>query len=220
MQRASKLIGMPVRNMQDERIGKVENLEVDLAAGRVVEVIVASGGFLGLDNEFSAIPPQAFHQGTESNALVLDTTKEALSGAPHYKSSQWENASNPEQVEGVYHAYNVNPYFDTNAPDNTAQNVRDHSNATLTPLNQGTSAADVETSRQIRKAIIAADGLSVNARNVKIITIDGRVTLRGPVNSEDEKRRIGDIAAQVASPANVDNQLQVQNLSPTSSAKP
>jgi osmotically-inducible protein OsmY len=51
--------------------------------------------------------------------------------------------------------------------------------------------------------------MSVNAKNVKIITIAGRVTLRGPVNTTEEKRLIGDIADRIARPENVYNQLEV-----------
>jgi osmotically-inducible protein OsmY len=52
--------------------------------------------------------------------------------------------------------------------------------------------------------------MSVNAQNVKIITVDGRVTLRGPVNTAEEKRLIGEIANRIAHAGNVDNQLEVQ----------
>ena len=52
--------------------------------------------------------------------------------------------------------------------------------------------------------------MSTNAKNVKIITMDGQVTLRGPVNSAEEKRQIGDIANRIAQAANVNNQLEVQ----------
>jgi osmotically-inducible protein OsmY len=51
--------------------------------------------------------------------------------------------------------------------------------------------------------------MSVNARNVMIITIDGQVTLRGPVNTAEEKRLIGAIADKIAKSGNVDNQLEV-----------
>lgn len=78
-------------------------------------------------------------------------------------------------------------------------------------LGQSNSATDVEITRQIHNQIMANDSLSADSRNVKIITVDGRVTLRGPVNSEEEKQRIGDIAIKAASPANVDNQLQVKD---------
>jgi len=78
------------------------------------------------------------------------------------------------------------------------------------------AGADIDTTAQIRKEIIAADGMSVNAKNVKIITMDGHVTLRGPVNSENEKRQIGDIADRIAQSSNVDNQLEVTQITTSS----
>jgi len=98
----------------------------------------------------------------------------------------------------------------TKAVDNTERNIRDRDKATLTPINQGTSQADVNTTAQIRKEIIANENMSVNAKNVKIITNAGKVTLRGPVNTEEEKRAIGEIATRVASAENVDDQLEVK----------
>jgi osmotically-inducible protein OsmY len=98
----------------------------------------------------------------------------------------------------------------TSEPDNTARNVRDRNNSTLTPLAQGNSKADVATTAQIRKEILAGKDMSVSAKNVKIITIDGHVTLRGPVNTAEEKRLIGEIADRIARSENVNNQLEVK----------
>jgi hyperosmotically inducible protein len=207
VEKASKLIGLAVRNPQEEKIGKVDNLMVDLEAGRIVEVVVSSGGFLGVGDALSAVPPSAFHYDAAQSVLHLDTTKEALSKAPHFKSSEWPNLGDPAYATRVYRSYRVEPYFATDA-DNTARNVRDRESGQLTPLDQGSSPADLEASRLIRKSIIDQKGLSVNARNVKIITINGRVTLRGPVNTEEEKRAIEVIAKRVSS--NVDNQLEVK----------
>ena len=61
----------------------------------------------------------------------------------------------------------------------------------------------------IRKRVVDTK-MSVNAQNVKIMTQDGKVTLRGPVKSEDEKIQIDKIAHEIAGPANVDNQLEIQ----------
>jgi len=228
IQRADKFIGTTVRNMQNERLGRVDDLIVDLRSGRIAEVVIASGGFLGVRDEYSSVPPQSFRQGAEADTVMLDTTKEALANAPHFMSSQWDNAETPEYVTTVYQSYNVTPYFDATGNDlnkgadrlehndNTAVNAQDRSGATLTPINQGTSEADMDTTRQIRRQVMQAEGLSVNARNCKIITLDGKVTLRGTVNTDDEKRIIGDIAAKVASRANVDNQLMVENTARTS----
>ena len=90
------------------------------------------------------------------------------------------------------------------------RNVRDRNDRSLTPLNQGNSKADVATTAQIRKEIIATKDMSVNGKNVKVITIDGRVTLRGPVGTSEEKRLIGEIASNLVQVANVDNQLEVK----------
>ena len=213
VEKASKVIGMSVKNLQDEKLGKVDNLLVDLASGRIVQVIVSSGGFLGLGDELSAVPPAAFRFNTERDEVRLDVTKDALAKAPHFKKTDWPNVDDPVYVEGVYRAYRVEPYFSTNATadaDNTSRNVRDRSDRTLTPLDQGSSDADVGLSRRIRKDILAREGLSSNARNVKIITINGRVTLRGPVKTEEEKRLLGEIATGLTGAGSVDNQIEVE----------
>jgi len=203
------------------KLGKVGNMLLDLGSGRVVAVIVSSGGFLGLGDELGAMPPSAFRFSPDRDTLQLDASKEMLSSAPHFKANQWPDFDQPSYAEGVYRAYRVEPYFSTDVtrdrenaratePDNTGRNVRDRDERTLTPLKQGNSKADVTTTAQIRKEIMAANNLSVNARNVKVITLDGRVTLRGPVKTAEEKRHIGEIAERIAHSGNVDNQLEVK----------
>src|ERR1039457_3690429 len=156
LQKASKLMGTPVNNLQDEKLGKVENLLVDLPAGRLVTVIVSSGGFLGMGDELSAVPPSALRFTPDRGTLQLDTSKEMLASAPHFKANQWPNFNEPSYTHGVYRAYNIEPYFTAAGPtdaDNTRRNVRDRDDRTLTPLNQGNGKADVSTTAQIRKEI-------------------------------------------------------------------
>ena len=213
VQKASKIIGTPVKNLQDEKLGKVENLLVDVSSGRVLAVVVSSGGFLGMGDELSAIPPTALRFTTDRDTLQIDASKELLSSAPHFKANEWPDVSQPSYAEGVYRAYRVEPYFTTNVTaelDATASTVRDGDSRALTPLDQGNSKADVATTTQIRKEILAGEKMSINAKNVKIITVDGRVTLRGPVDSAEEKRLIGEIADRIARSENVDNQLEVR----------
>jgi osmotically-inducible protein OsmY len=93
--------------------------------------------------------------------------------------------------------------------DNTGRNVRDRGE-TVTPTDQGGSAADRELTANIRKAIVDDDNLSTNAKNVKIVTRDGQVTLRGPVKSTAEKAAIEAKATQVAGVKRVDNQLEIE----------
>jgi osmotically-inducible protein OsmY len=94
--------------------------------------------------------------------------------------------------------------------DNTGKNVRDRGDDTLTPTDQGGSAADRDVTAKIRKAIVDDDNLSTNAQNVKIITRDGAVTLRGPVKSAAEKDAVAAKAQQVAGVKRVDNQLEIE----------
>ena len=94
--------------------------------------------------------------------------------------------------------------------DNTARNERDRNSATQLPTDQAENDADREVSANVRKAIVGDDSLSVNAQNVKIVTSNGNVTLRGPVKTEREKESIEAKAKQVAGVHGVTNLLEVE----------
>jgi len=98
---------------------------------------------------------------------------------------------------------------DEAAPDNTGVNKRDRHTAAKTPIDQNENKPDVDRTADIRKRVLNRENMSVNARNVKIITADGKVTLRGPVDSQEEKDIIEGIAQEVAGKENVDNQIEV-----------
>ena len=94
--------------------------------------------------------------------------------------------------------------------DNTGRNVRDRDDRTLTPTDQGNSESDRDITAQIRREIVANDALSTNAHNVKIITMDGVVTLRGPVKTTQEKVTVGAVAQRASGVTRVDNQLEIE----------
>lgn len=96
------------------------------------------------------------------------------------------------------------------APDNTGRNVRDRGGATLTPGDQSETQVDRTLTQQIRQAVVADKSLSTTAKNVKIITVNGVVTLRGPVNSPQEKETIEATAQHIAGTNSVDNQLEIK----------
>lgn len=97
-----------------------------------------------------------------------------------------------------------------NDADNTGRNERDREGTTVTPMDQGESAGDLAITQQIRKAVVANDALSTNAQNVKIITRDGVVTLRGPVKTVAEKVEIGSLASKASGVKQVDNQIEIE----------
>ncbi|MES1179479.1 MAG: BON domain-containing protein [Myxococcales bacterium] len=94
--------------------------------------------------------------------------------------------------------------------DNTRVNRRDRGGATLTPMDQGPSDADRKITRDIRQAVMNDSALSFTAKNVKIITVGGRVTLRGPVKTEAERTAIESAARKVVgNGALVESQLEL-----------
>ena len=93
------------------------------------------------------------------------------------------------------------------APDNSKEN-QEHAAATAD--SQSNASADRATTAKVRKAIMADKSLSTYAHNVKVITSNGQVILKGPVNSEQEKQQIVSDASAVVSAQNVTNQLTVK----------
>ena len=99
---------------------------------------------------------------------------------------------------------------DTPDADNTGKNERDRSGETQTSGDQSNSKDDVNTTAAIRRAVVKDDSLSAMAKNVKIITANGTVTLRGPVKDDAEKTKIAELAQSAAGNAKIDNQLEVK----------
>jgi osmotically-inducible protein OsmY len=98
----------------------------------------------------------------------------------------------------------------TTNPDNTATNERDRSGETKTSGDQSNSSADLKITQAIRQALMKDGELSSTAKNIKIITANGQVTLRGPVKTAQEKSKIDQLAKSAASGAKIENQLDVK----------
>ena len=96
-------------------------------------------------------------------------------------------------------------------PDNTDKNERDRSGETKNSGDQSNSSQDIKITGDVRRAIVKDNSLTSTAKNVKIITAGGIVTLRGPVNSAEEKSKIEQLATAAAGGAKVDNQLEVKD---------
>ena len=95
--------------------------------------------------------------------------------------------------------------------DNTALNQRDRSGETATSGDQANSSGDLKITQAIRQALVKDGELSTNAKNIKVITANGQVTLRGPVNNAQEKAKIDQIAKSAGAGAKIVDQLDVKN---------
>ncbi len=105
------------------------------------------------------------------------------------------------------------------APDNTKVNKRDRSKAEPTSDQAKENRTDREMMQQIRKAVAGDKSLSSYAHNVKIVAQNGKVTLKGPVRSEEEKQAVEAKAVEVAGAGNVTNELTVKPESGNSRAE-
>ncbi|MDO8846364.1 BON domain-containing protein [Methylicorpusculum sp.] len=102
----------------------------------------------------------------------------------------------------------TSPIQAESALENSEINVRDKDNATLTPEDQKETEGDITITAAIRQAVVKDESLSVNAQNIKIITRNGVVTLRGPVETEAESIKLQKIAVETSGVVKVDNQLE------------
>ena len=94
--------------------------------------------------------------------------------------------------------------------ENTERNARDSGNATLTPEDQKETSGDIDLTAAIRRSVVRNKSLSLDAQNAKIITRNGVVTLRGPVENSAEKAKLQKIAQKTRGVKRVDNQLEIK----------
>ncbi|HEV8112339.1 MAG TPA: BON domain-containing protein [Planctomycetota bacterium] len=97
------------------------------------------------------------------------------------------------------------------AADNTKMNSRDRSGASVTPIDQSESSEDRALTQAVRQSLMEDASLSLNAKNVKVVSRDGKVTLRGVVESQAEKASIESKVKALAGVAECDDQLEVKS---------
>jgi hyperosmotically inducible protein len=147
----------------------------------------------------------------DRSAVPAGTPKSADTKSADTKSADNKSADNKSADNKPAQPSAANAPNDQHASDNTARNKRDRDDATLTPPDQSNAAGDRDLTAKIRRAVMDADGLSFTARNVKIITTDGKVTLRGPVKTPAEKSRVEEVARKAAGTTPVVSQLEIEH---------
>ncbi|PXX98437.1 PRC-barrel domain-containing protein [Halomonas sp. LBP4] len=102
---ASTITGDDVCNMQDEKIGKIHDVMLDMAEGKIRYAVLASGGFLGMGDRLFAVPWKALKQDKENKRFMLDVDAERLKNAPGFGKDQWPNMADAtwnSTVESYY----------------------------------------------------------------------------------------------------------------------
>ncbi|MDZ7750603.1 MAG: PRC-barrel domain-containing protein [Gammaproteobacteria bacterium] len=102
---ASSITGDEVCNMQDETLGKIQDIMLDTRDGSVRYAVLASGGFLGVGDRLFAIPWKALKQDKRNKRFMLDVDADRLKNAPGFDKDNWPNmadASWNSSVESYY----------------------------------------------------------------------------------------------------------------------
>jgi hyperosmotically inducible periplasmic protein len=169
--------------------GVTAERETDLARSPENDVEQPSSYQQGVNASNEASPQPIKNASPEPNHVALITTATASASVPL-----------PPRA----------PTATPVAADNTRVNERDRSGESLTPTDQGGSEADRRMTQLVRQAVVKDDSLSFTAKNVKIITQNGKITLRGPVNTTQERTTIESAARKVAGTYQIDNLLEVK----------
>lgn len=88
---AATITGDDVCNMRDEKLGKIEDVMVDVADGKIRYAVLASGGFLGMGDRLFAVPWKALKLDKEHKRFMLDVDAERLKDAPGFDKDHWPN---------------------------------------------------------------------------------------------------------------------------------
>ena len=94
--KASGIIGMEVRNKENQKLGEVKDLVMDMNAGRLSYAVLSVGGFLGVGEKLIALPPGALKVAGDGEYLLLDADKSKIQSAPGFAATAWPAPNDPE----------------------------------------------------------------------------------------------------------------------------
>jgi sporulation protein YlmC with PRC-barrel domain len=109
---ASTLTGDEVVNRQQEKLGRVEEIMLDVPTGRIAYAVLASGGFLGIGDKLFAVPWSALTLDTANKCFVLDVAKERLEQAPGFDKDRWPSMADADWARELHTYYRVRPYWE------------------------------------------------------------------------------------------------------------
>lgn len=105
---ASTITGTSVENLQGDNIGDIYDLMIDLERGEILYAVLSHGGFLGMGNDYFAIPMQALMFSDRDEDLIkVDVDKQILENAPGFNKDDWPAHSNTEFTNSVYSHYGI-----------------------------------------------------------------------------------------------------------------
>lgn len=109
---ADTLIGNDVCNQNDEDLGDIKEIMLDVSSGRVAYAVLSFGGFLGMGEKLFAVPWSALTLDTVNKRFVLAVDKDRLSQAPGFDKDNWPDMQDPTWSQEIHAYYGTKPYMD------------------------------------------------------------------------------------------------------------
>jgi sporulation protein YlmC with PRC-barrel domain len=109
---ASSFEGETVVNNQGETVGEIEEVMLDVRAGRIAYAVLSVGGFLGIGEKYFAIPWRAFTMDTDNHRFILDVDKQRLENAPGFDKDHWPSMADQSWATQVHTYYSTRPYWE------------------------------------------------------------------------------------------------------------
>lgn len=109
----NQLLGMQVENVNNQPIGKISNVVVDMAQGRLLYVVFSPNSSLNLGNDLYAMPSDAFTLSSDRQHLVTGVDMQKLAGAPHFSPNSWPSLTDANFASQVYQYYGKQAYFNS-----------------------------------------------------------------------------------------------------------
>ena len=109
---ADTLLGNDVFNAQDEDLGDIKEIMLDMRTGRVAYAVLSFGGFLGMGEKLFAVPWAALTLDTVNKRFVLDASKDRLESAPGFDKEDWPDMADTSWEKSIHEYYGTKPYTD------------------------------------------------------------------------------------------------------------
>ncbi|MES3024671.1 MAG: PRC-barrel domain-containing protein [Pseudomonadota bacterium] len=106
---ADTLIGDSVVNADDDNLGDIKEIMLDMRTGQVAYAVLAFGGFLGMGEKLFAVPWQALHLDTVNKRFVLNVEKDRLQNAPGFNKDAWPDMSDVGWSNQIHQFYGTDP---------------------------------------------------------------------------------------------------------------
>jgi sporulation protein YlmC with PRC-barrel domain len=204
---ANEIIGKKVKNLQDEDLGKVQDLIVNFDAGTAPYAVISHGGVLGAGRSKTAVPLDSLRSSADGKSFILAATKEQLEHAPKTATGAWANAADAEWTKNVDGFYGNPPAMARARIDRDRERLPDGTDRTYVrdPAPKGAellmTPADAALCQKVCESL---DLVQVRVEN-------GITHIYGQVENEEARKNVESKVRAIQGVNRVESHLRVRN---------